>query len=529
MRRFTMRLREEHTMFERLVTAAVIAATALANGGRCGGDDLWSLPRLTDDQVLAENGLWIETPLERRFHHSKRVIVAEAEGPGVITMIHFALPQRQIAADSNYRLGRDLVIRMYWDGEPTPSVACPLVDFFCDPAGERERLDTIMVNKKRGWNAYFPMPFRKSAKIELVYEGELEPGEELWAAMPCYSYVMIRKTAAPPEDVGYFHAQWRQELLNLAERDFVALEAEGRGKFVGWNVTLRLPGRPGYPVDMNEKFYVDGGTTPMVEFQGIEDSFGFSWGFPPEENLFPRTGYFPFHQDGAAAYRFFLSDAVTFTKSLKVTIGFGENEHPMFREMFGRPGNELELAATCYWYQAEPHAAFPLLPAAMDRAPVSRDWRDLEKLPTDDERHARGVKLEMRCGRPETETVFAQPGYRAEVHRGFSYTGWPFPVFHTRADEEEVQIALHVPPGSAGRVRLYMIDPDHFQGGRRQEVFVGERSLGLVTDFDGGKWLEATVGPDATAAGTLTIRAVNRNPNPKSNAVLSIVEWVEVP
>ncbi len=50
-----------------------------------------------------------------------------------------------------------------------------------------------------------------------------------------------------------------------------------------------------------------------------------------------------------------------------------------------------------------------------------------------------------------------------------------------------------------------------------------------MTDFDRGKWLEAAVGPDATAEGTFTIRAVNRNPNPKSNAVLSIVEWVEMP
>ncbi|MGQ9822195.1 MAG: glycoside hydrolase family 172 protein [Thermogutta sp.] len=520
-------------MLGRLVIVATIAAAAFANGVcgglSTGGEELWTLPRLSDDQVLAENGLWIETPLERRFHHAKRVVVAEAEGPGIITMIHFALPQRQITPDSNYRLGRDLVIRMYWDGETHPSVECPLVDFFCDPAGERERLDTTMVNKKRGWNAYFPMPFRKSAKIELVYDGELAPGEELWAAMPCYSYVMIRKTASLPEDVGYFHAYWRQELLNLAERDYVALAAEGRGKFVGWNVTLRLPGRPGYPVDMNEKFFIDGESQPAVEFQGIEDSFGFSWGFPPEENLFPRTGFFPFHQDGAAAYRFFLSDAITFRKSLKVTIGFGANEHPMFREMFGRPGNELELASTCYWYQSEPHVPFSPMRAAKDRAPLTRDWRDMEQLPTDDERRERGVKLEMRCGRPEEELVFAEPGYHAETVRGFAYTGWPFPMFHTRADEEAVHIVLHVPPQSAGLLRLYMIDPDHFQGGRRQEVFVGERSLGIIADFDRGRWLEAEVDGNATAEGTLPIRIVNRSSNANSNAVLSIIEWVERP
>lgn len=182
----------------------------------------------------------------------------------------------------------------------------------------------------------------------------------------------------------------------------------------------------------------------------------------------------------------------------------------MFREMFGRPGNELKPAYTCYWYQSEPHVPFPPLPAAKDRAPLTRDWRDMEKkLRTDDERRASGVKLEMRCGRPEKELVFAEPGYHAEAVRGFAYTGWPFPVFHTRADEEAVHVVLHVPPRSSGLLRLYMIDPDHFQGGRRQEVFVGERSLGIIADFDRGHWLEAEVDPDATAEGTLPIRIVN--------------------
>src|ERR1035438_4772658 len=50
-------------------------------------------------------------------------------------------------------------------------------------------------------------------------------------------------------------------------------------------------GRDGYPVDENEKFYIDGETNASVEFQGLEDSFGFSWGFSETENSFPMTGY----------------------------------------------------------------------------------------------------------------------------------------------------------------------------------------------------------------------------------------------
>ncbi len=261
-----------------------------------------------------------------------------------------------------------------------------------------------------------------------------------------------------------------------------------------------------------------------MELQGLEDAFGFSWGFPPAEVLFLRTGWFPFHKDGAAAYRFFIEDSIGFSRSLKVAVGFGQNEHPMFRSQFGKPGNELEFSSTVYWYQTEPHAPFPQMPAVEQRAPTERSWKEVEALPSVQELRDRGVRLHFRCGRPEQELVFAEPGYRAEVKQGFAYTGWPFPIFHTRAHEQEVQILLTVPAGEAGTLRLFMIDPDHFMGGRHQQIYVDSTLVGEVEDFDEGRWLEVTVGSGQTRSGTLLIRVVNRNP--RSNAVISIVEWV---
>ena len=60
--------------------------------------------------------------------------------------------------------------------------------------------------------------------------------------MPCYSYVMVHTMPQIAEDLGYFHAFWRQEGLLLGKRDYLALEAKGQGKFVGWNFTVRRPG-----------------------------------------------------------------------------------------------------------------------------------------------------------------------------------------------------------------------------------------------------------------------------------------------
>jgi len=478
------------------------------------------LPRLVTGRTRADNALWIENPLTARFNSAKQVTVAEIKGPAVLTMIHFAMPQ-------TLKLNRDVLLKAYWDGETAPSIDCPLVDFFCDPAGLRDEVDTSLVNKRRGFNAYFPMPFRTSAKIELVYDGPMTPGEELWKAMPCYSYVMYRTTEAIPDDMGYFHASWRQEGLLLGVRDYVALEAKGKGKFVGWNVTIRRPGRSSYPVDGNEKFYIDGEGTASIEFQGLEDSFGFSWGFPPTESLFPLSGWFPFLK-GACGYRFFVNDAISFEKSLDVKIGFGVNEDPMFRREVSKPGSTLQLSRVVYWSQTDPHAPLPAMPTAADRAPAPEAalWPDQEKLPSTQDLQSRGVQLLMLCGRPEKEIIYAVPGFTAKVESGYAWDGWGMPVYHCRADNKELRIELSVPKEAKGTVRLYVIDPDNFEGGRKEEVLVAGKSLGVVEKFQEGHWLERIISSDESADGRVLVQA--RNLRNGSNAVVSIIEWVSL-
>ncbi|HNS20569.1 MAG TPA: DUF2961 domain-containing protein [Sedimentisphaerales bacterium] len=481
-------------------------------------DGLSCLPELTPGRTAAQNALWIENPLGARFNTSKQVTVAEIQGPATITMIHFAMPQA-------LKLDRDVLLKAYWDGETAPSVDCPLVDFFCDPAGLREEVNTALVNKRRGFNAYFPMPFRTSARIELVYDGPVEPGDKLWSIMPCYSYVMYRTADAIGDDSGYFHAHWRQECLLLGARDYLALDAKGAGKFVGWNVTIRRPGRGGYPVDGNEKFFIDGEASPSIEFQGLEDSFGFSWGFPPTESLFPLTGWFPFFK-GAMGYRFFTGDAISFDKSLRVAIGFGVNEDPMFRREFSKPGSQLQLSSVVYWYQQEPHAPLPAMPPAVERVPAPEVafWPDKEQLPTMEDLQKRHVRFLMLCGRPEREVIHAEPGFAAESKSGYAWDGWSLPVYHCRADNKELRIELTTPQGATGTLRVYVVDPDNFEGGRRQTIRVAGKPLGLIQDFQEGRWLECPIAPQDNAAGRLLIEAHNAREG--SNAVISIIEFV---
>ena len=71
-----------------------------------------------------------------------------------------------------------------------------------------------------------------------------------------------------------------------------------------------------------------------------------------------------------------------------------------------------------------------------------------------------------------------------------------------------------------------MIDPDPFQGGRKQENIIGGKSLGVVENLEGGKWLEQDVGPERTSEGKVLVEA--RNARAGANAVISIIEWVEL-
>ena len=57
-------------------------------------------------------------------------------------------------------------------------------------------------------------------------------------------------------------------------------------------------------------------------------------------------------------YRYHIEDPVMFEKSIKVTI-----EHGHANKL------TLDYSSTAYWYQAEPHAAFPLFPSVSARLP----------------------------------------------------------------------------------------------------------------------------------------------------------------
>lgn len=137
------------------------------------------------------------------------------------------------------------------------------------------------------------------------------------------------------------------------------------------------------------------------------------------------------------------------------------------------------------------------------------------------------LALRMRCGLPPDEIAVAEEGFDATVKQGFScawVSAWLPPAYHCRADENEIQIELTAPKGTTGTLRLYVIDPDRFAGGRKEEIFVDGAPLGTIEGFFEGRWLSYAVPEAATEDGKVLLQI--KNQNPQGNAVISRIEWL---
>jgi len=53
--------------------------------------DTLELATLQPGQTATQNALWGENPSSKQFTASRRVVIADIQGPATITMIHFAL------------------------------------------------------------------------------------------------------------------------------------------------------------------------------------------------------------------------------------------------------------------------------------------------------------------------------------------------------------------------------------------------------------------------------------------------------
>jgi hypothetical protein len=287
------------------------------------------------------------------------VTIADIEGPGAIQHIWLTVhPQHW----------RRLVIRMYWDGEETPSVETPLGDFFANGWCERCNISSlpVAVNPAGGFNSYWEMPFRESARITI---------ENLTPDPVAGFYYSIDYTLTEvPEDRAYFHAQWRRSNpLPYQEVHTLLDGVQGQGHYVGTYIAWGVNSN-GWWGEGEIKFYLDGdGEWPTINGTGTEDYFGGAWNFehPKGEYGVFSTPFLGLPQvirpDGLyrsqqrfGMYRWHIQDPIRFKSDLRVTIqalGWRSQLEGKSRYL---PLQD-DIASTSFWYQQEPHAPFPEL------------------------------------------------------------------------------------------------------------------------------------------------------------------------
>lgn len=284
--------------------------------------------------------------------------IAEMDGPGAIQHIW-------MTPTGNWR---STIIRIYWDGETTPSVEAPVGDFFCMGWGQYAPLSSlaVCVNPGSAFNCYWTMPFRKSCKITM--ENILDEEMTLY-------YQIDYTLTDVPEDAAYFHAQFRRTNPNLTS-DYTMIDGiKGKGHYVGtymaWGVNNN-----GWWGEGEIKFFMDGDSKfPTICGTGTEDYFCGSYNFDRngKYNEF-CTPYAGLHQvirpDGLytsqqrfGLYRWHIADPIRFEKELRITI----------QDLGWKSGGRYlpqksDIASVVFWYQTEPHNPFPKFP----------DWSELE-------------------------------------------------------------------------------------------------------------------------------------------------------
>ena len=330
------------------------------------------------DRAGGNSDWWELAPGETR-------AIAEIDGPGCIKHIWSTM----FSAGSDH-VFRKVVLRVYWDGESTPSVEAPIGDFFgMGHAMSRNFVSAplqMSPEDGRGFNCWFPMPFGDGARIEVTNECE--------HPLNLYFYIDYETYPAGTDlsGQGRFHAQWRRvnptpgwadpsvawrhnhdkmreawKTPNLdAANNYVILEAQGVGHYVGCHVDIDVFERQAndWYGEGDDMIFIDGEPLPRLYGTGTEDYFNTAF-CPTQEYNAPYHGVILYQGSPAwpwggknSVYRYHIEDPIMFNQSVKVTIEHGHANKLTF-----------DMSSTAYWYQAEPHAPFPALLPVAQRLP----------------------------------------------------------------------------------------------------------------------------------------------------------------
>ncbi len=285
-----------------------------------------------------------------RVNKKETATLMDVAGPGVIQHIW-------ITGD----VTQSHILRVYWDGEVSPSIEVPVFDFFAVGHGKVAPVTSlaVVVNPQNAMNCYWPMPFRKHVRVTLTNES---PDKD----MQLLAYQIDYAEQEIPANAGYFHAQYRC-LRTDRQNPYVIIDGvRGRGRYVGTFLAWTQRNK-GWFGEGEIKFFLDGDKAfPTICGTGTEDYFCASYGFarsfsgpytgttlPANENAPPPSLW--------SLYRWHIMDPISFEQDLRVTIQALGWEGSKYKKLAD------DVSSVAFWYQTEPHAPFPALPSLKQR------------------------------------------------------------------------------------------------------------------------------------------------------------------
>ena len=269
----------------------------------------------------------------------------ETNRPGRIVGIRLS-PTEALAGKQ-----RDVVLRAYWDSDPEPAILSPAGDFFGYAWGE-PAARSLLVGTADGIDyCHFPMPFDRSARVELYAESGLDRNVSLQAEV---LFVPVPRRS----NEGRFYALWRRENPTTKGKPFTFIETKGRGHLVGVTQQSQAFETGGtYYFEGDDQTTIDGEL--VIHGTGSEDFYNGGWYDVPgrweTRRSFVLSGCLAYkkHLGRTGAYRIFLGDAYAYRKSLLQTIEHAPTNNDMLNDYCGltylysqdRPTCEFTLPA----------------------------------------------------------------------------------------------------------------------------------------------------------------------------------------
>jgi hypothetical protein len=268
-------------------------------------------------------------------------------GPGIIERFWCTIAPR-----ANPEIHRQAILRLYWDCSDAPAVECPVGDFFGVGFGVQKDFISAPLNQASGgYNCYWPMPFKRSARWTLTNLSN----RRIDAFYFNIDYRLL-PAGSLPQDVRYFHAQWRRQNPTDPGKNYVILDTDGTGHYVGCAMSMQAIAPMGLSfLEGDEQVFIDGETTPSIVGTGTEDYFCSGWYYDRGEYSAPYHGVIIKDEQLSriCTYRWHIPDPKPFTRSVRVEI-----EHGHANE------NSADYSSTAFFYATGVNTPPPPLPPA---------------------------------------------------------------------------------------------------------------------------------------------------------------------